>query len=139
MQVICRPFFTLLFTPPPPHTHTHKKKGKKAPTNQVKLVGVRGISLGDKDDLLLGLRVGQTEEGLVGGHHRARRDIEQLELHDELLVVVSAQHVGRLLGVRQSEKGTFIKGCLLVFFQLCMWVEILRTEFSPACYRSVLL
>ena len=70
-------------------------------TNQIKLVCEGVICLRHKDDLLLGVLVGQADERLVGSHELTACLVLQLELHDNLLVVVGLQDTGSLVGVDQ--------------------------------------
>ena len=69
---------------------------------QVKFVGQTAVSLSHKDDLLLGVEVGETYKGLVGRHELTGGSLTQLELHHHLLVVVSLQSTGCLVRVNQS-------------------------------------
>ena len=55
---------------------------------KIKFVGVGRIGLGHEDDLLLSVLIGQSDEGLMGGHDGVGRLVPQLELHDEFLVMV---------------------------------------------------
>ena len=79
---------------------------KRNKTYQVELVGVAGVCLRHEDNLLLRVCIGETQEGLVGDHDSSGCLVLELELHDQLLLVVSCKRVRGLLWVSQpADKG----------------------------------